>query len=138
MGIAILNCTRSFVISTVTIDNQLPWQRVFTKHRHRNLSRSTLAKLKNTQITSGKKPDVSVFPVRTPTGLVCMLGWSLSVFFDELLRHIFKQTGASLKHPRQTTATNTQIFADPLHRHSVEVVHGNSIGNELIPEQTLW
>jgi hypothetical protein len=63
--------------------------------------------LKNVQISSGKKPDVSVFPVRAPTGLVCVPDRSLSEFLDELVRHIFKQTGASLKHPHEATAPNT-------------------------------
>ncbi len=137
MSIAVLNQARSFVVPTVPIDDQLPWQRIFAKDRHRDLSRSILAKLKDAQITSGKKPDVSVFPVGSPTGLVCVPHRSLSVFLDELLRHLFKQTGASLKYPHEATAPNTKIFADPLHRNTVQVVHGNRVGNKLIPKEAL-
>ncbi len=100
-----------------------------------NLGRAVFAKLKNTDLRRGKQPNISVFAVSAPRRFISMFHRSLSVLLNQLMRHTFQETTYPMEYLHQTACPYAGGFADTSHGKTIEVIHGDCIGDELVPIQ---
>jgi hypothetical protein len=93
--------------------------------------------LEDAQPRGGKEPNIPVLAVSAPARLVCVPYRSLSIFFNKLLRYSSKETTQSMKYLHKTSSIYSGMLTDSTHGKTVEIVHRDGVGNELISVKTL-
>ena len=133
MGIAVLKSTGSLVVGIITVYHQRARQGFVPKDLTRDTGGTGLAKEEQTDLIRGEEPDIAALAIVTPTRLIRMFDRGLTIGLDQTIRNGAKDLCQTMEDFNQRPQADVNLLNEPSHGNAMQIVHGRSRGQQLVP-----